>query len=154
MAKELPVDIGLGEALPLGSRIRLRRQTAGRRLSAMADSLGYNRGYLSRVENNQANPSDELVTKIADYFGISVSELKEGSMTRLIGAPPPRLRRGQGTVLAAPPLPARKRSLGERIERLVAMAHLTAAEEEIVAERLVAVTSELLALIKATRSLR
>lgn len=154
MAKEQPVIVEEGKPLPLGSRIRLRRQTQGIRLSAMAEALGYNRGYLSKVENNKVAPSNELLGKIADYLSVSIMQLNEGSIAQLTGSPPPRLQRGRGTILAAPPLPPRKRAIGERIERLVATAHLTAAEEDIVAERLVAVTSELLALIKAARSLR
>jgi hypothetical protein len=80
--------------------------------------------------------------------------LREGALEELVGASAPPLRRGRGTVLSAPPLAPRKRALSERIERLVAMAHLSPQEEEVVADRLVAVTGELLALIKAARSLR
>jgi XRE family transcriptional regulator, fatty acid utilization regulator len=154
VAKEQAVDFTQGDALPLGSRVRLRRQARGVRLSEMAKALGYDRGYLSRVETGKATPSEELVEKIAGHLGTSAALLREGALEELVGASAPPLRRGRGTVLSAPPLAPRKRALSERIERLVAMAHLSPQEEEVVADRLVAVTGELLALIKAARSLR
>lgn len=163
MAKEIPVDLSEGDNLPLGARIRLRRHHRQIRLTNMARDLGYNRGYLSKVENNVVIPSDDLVEKIADFLKISVDDLRLAPIRQL--APEAKRKntgRTSGFALAAPPMSAdvqelgyerQNRSIGERLERLIKMAHLSEEEEKIVGERLVAVTGEILKLVKATREL-
>ncbi len=163
MGKERPVDTSVGDALPLGSRIRLRRHARGVRLSDMAREIGYDRAYLSTVENNQASPSNELVGKIAEYLGTSAEALRQGPIARLGVA---TVAGGSGAGLhpfglahaalpsTSPALPAKRRTIGQRIERILAMAHPSEDEEEIVAKHLVAMTSELVSLVKAARQLR
>ncbi len=152
MGKELPVDLRQGDALPLGSRMRLRRRARGIRLSTMARDLSYDRGYLSKVENNVSKPSNEVVHKIADYLTIDIGDLRQGPITQLtLGISP--------TVgsLAHPSLQTtagrKKRRVGERIERILTMANVSEAEEQLLAESLVAVTKQLVALTKAARQL-
>jgi transcriptional regulator with XRE-family HTH domain len=154
MAKARPLDLTVGEALPLGSRIRLRREARGIRLSTMADTLGYNRGYLSHVENNRAMPSAELVQKIADFLSVSVQELKEAPLDRLAPAAASWRPRGPARPALPVQMPPKKRTIGQRIERLVASAHLAPEEEALVADHLVAVTSDALAFLTAVRRLR
>jgi len=155
VSKERPVDLRAGDSLPIGSRIRLRRNARRIRLSTMARDIGYDRGYLSHVENDRAKPSDELLEKIAQYLDISVQDLKEAPISqlspghRVSGMPP-----GRGFVLTAPLLPPKPRTLAQRIQRLVAMAHLTKEEEAIVAEYLIETTQAALSFVKSTRRLK
>jgi transcriptional regulator with XRE-family HTH domain len=144
-----------GDTLPLGSRIRLKRHAQGVRLSTMASDLGYDKGYLSKVENNQATPSKELIEKIAHYLRISSQDLKHAPVEQLApGNARQHSIRGPGFVLPAPPLPQRKHRIGQRIERLIAMGHLSEEEKELLEERLITVTRELVALVRATRQLK
>jgi transcriptional regulator with XRE-family HTH domain len=156
MPKERPINLSAGDALPLGSRIRLRRLSRGIRLSAMAKAIGYDRGYLSHVENNEVTPSVELVEKIAQYLEVSVQDLKQGPIAQL--APGYGVTSGEplggAFILTAPPTPPRPRTLAQRLQRILSMAHLTEEEEAIVADYLVATTQAALALVKSTRQLK
>ncbi len=156
MAKERPVDLTVGDKLPLGSRIRLLRQARGVRLSTMAADLNYAKGYLSNVENNKVSPSDELVEKIADYLDISVDELRNAPIVQLMGRPS-----DQQSVPTAPfglvqpalsvTMPVKRRTIGQRLERIIAMTHLSEEEQEIIEDYLVTLTSAALAFLKAAR---
>lgn len=158
MAKERPVDLSVGDALPLGSRIRLRRQAQGVRLATMARDLNYDRGHLSKVENNESVPSDHLVGKIAEYLRSSVDDLTHGPVIALIRKDGDPEEDDQLGTMGFPTLRIRlkpkERTLGQRVERVLAMAHLTPEEEEILAERLVKITGELVAVLKAAAMLR
>ncbi len=156
MPKERPVSLSVGDALPIGSRIRLRRLSRGIRLSAMARAIGYDRGYLSHVENNEVTPSAELVEKIAQYLEVSVQDLRQAPIAQLapgygVGSGVPL---GGAFILTAPPPPPRPRTLAQRIQRILSMAHLTEEEEAVVADYLVATTQAALALVKSTRRLK
>lgn len=158
MSRERDVDLTKGNALPLGSRIRLRRHSQGVRLSGMARDLNYNKAYLSKVENNKAAPSAELLEKIADYLHISVPDLRSAEITRLSADATIGHKDVVPAVgLALPALPAiskEKRALGQRLNRLIAMAHLSQEEEMLIEECLVQVTSDLLALVKRVQLVR
>lgn len=165
VAKEIAVDLSEGNDIPLGSRIRLRRQQQQVRLSTMARDIGYNRGYLSKVENNHVSPSDDLLGIIAQYLKTTVNDLAETPISDLVPERPQgkRVQRRRGFALGAPKrsekeetdsYETQQRMLGERIERLIKMAHLTEAEREMIEGRLVAVASELLKLVKDSRRLR
>lgn len=153
------MDIAAGDELPLGSRIRLRRQAQSIRLSTMARDLGYDKGYLSHVENNRAIPSEDLLKKIAEYLGLTLQDLRQCAivkLTRGTGSLHPGSVTDLGLTLPALSLrmTPRKRTIAQRIERLLSSAHLTDAENELVEESLVALTGEMLRLIKDARSLK
>lgn len=148
MGREQPVDPSL-EELPLGSRIRLVRQARGLRLSAMAQAVGYHKGHLSRVETNKTPPSDELVAQIADFLSVSVHDLRDAPVQTLTQQQQRALSRGPGLAFAAPPM--QRRSVGQRIERMLTSGHLTEDERHSVETALVAMTSQLITLTRALR---
>jgi len=156
VAKEKPVEITPERDLPIGSRIRLLRQAMGLHLSALAREVDYDRGYLSHVEQNQANPSNELVERIAQQLGLSADALRRDPIGEEIKLR--TLERVKPESVASPALsiksPLKRRTLGQRIERAVTVAHLTEEEESIVCDHLVAITTTVIAMIKAARSLR
>lgn len=157
MAKEKSVDLTVGDALPIGSRIRLRRQAQAVRLSRMARDLGYDKGYLSNVENNRASPSDEFLSKIVDYLDISVLALRKSPISIIAGHHPIGQEASSqpfGLVHPALPVPVfapQKKTIGQRIERLIVMAHLSEEEQEILEEHLVRETSAEIGLLKRLR---
>jgi phage repressor protein C with HTH and peptisase S24 domain len=51
----------------------------GKSPSSLADELGFNRSTVSGWKRNGAKPRPELAMRIADYFGISVTELMGGA---------------------------------------------------------------------------
>jgi transcriptional regulator with XRE-family HTH domain len=155
MGKERPV-VATGDAVAVGSRIRIRRQALGLRLATMARDLGYDRGYLSRVENGKARPSPDLLARIADYLELSIIELEQAPVQQLVashlaGGPAAQAPTGLAYPALPPKLPPRKRGIGERVERLVAMAHLSPKEEDLIGEALLGWLREALALAKALR---
>ena len=59
----------------IGTKIKKIRYSNNISQSEMADILGINRNYLSRIETNKSVPSAEILTKIANKFSISVDTL-------------------------------------------------------------------------------
>lgn len=58
-----------------GEAVRRRRE--GQRLSqrALADMISTSQGYLWQIEAGQANPSLDMICKIADALGCAVCDL-------------------------------------------------------------------------------
>lgn len=52
-----------------GKILRQLRQQNGLGIKALAPELRVNYTYLSKLENEAINPSEELVTRVAEYFG-------------------------------------------------------------------------------------
>jgi transcriptional regulator with XRE-family HTH domain len=52
-----------------GSFIRELRQQQKLGIKTVAREIGVNYTYLSKLENNKAKPSEDLVERIASYFG-------------------------------------------------------------------------------------
>ena len=153
MVKEKMPAVAEDNELPLGSRIRLRRHAAGKSLTDMAGAIGYDKGWLSAVENNRVNASAALIDKISAYLDLSPSSLK----TPRCPVWSPRWRSPLGSHKQPPPRrtprPIRRRELGERIERLVGNARLTRQEEQLVGDQIIRVAREMIRLVKATRDL-
>lgn len=55
----------------LGNRIRALRRRLGMTLSDLAGECGLSTGYVSQLERNLANPSDEAVLRVAIALGVS-----------------------------------------------------------------------------------
>lgn len=149
MAKEKIPDLSLGDQLPLGSRIRLRRISGGERLADMARGLRYDKSHLSKVENNIVPPSQTLLQRIAEHLQISVPELQAASLDRLTEGLDPL-----GVIneaLERPRYNIRQRPGLQRIGRIVAMGHLAETEEAWLYERLIRITAELVGFVKDTR---
>lgn len=51
-----------------GNILRELRGKAGIGIKRLAPELGVTYSYLSKLENNQIRPSEELVGRVADYF--------------------------------------------------------------------------------------
>lgn len=61
--------------MQLGAEIRHRRQAAGFSLRKLAETVGVDPAYLSRVERGWAPPSDTLIRAVAQALGIESDEL-------------------------------------------------------------------------------
>jgi transcriptional regulator with XRE-family HTH domain len=61
--------------MDFGSILRRLRLNSGASIKTLAPELGVNYTYLSKLENNEARPSEELVERVSKYFRYSSSEL-------------------------------------------------------------------------------
>lgn len=59
----------------IGNRIRVYRKLHDMRQQALADELGINRTYLSKLENYIHNPSPELMIKVCEVFDCKLGEM-------------------------------------------------------------------------------
>lgn len=59
----------------LGNRLRELRKRQGLRLNAVAEMVGCSESMLSKIENNKGNPSLNLLHRIAEALGVSISNL-------------------------------------------------------------------------------
>ena len=59
----------------IGAALRRARLARGLTLEASARQVEVTKGYLSKVENNQATPSMGVTVRLADSFGIPLSDL-------------------------------------------------------------------------------
>lgn len=59
----------------LGDNIRNCRELMNLSQSEAADKLGINRVNYNRYENNEREPDNEMLIKIADFFGVTVDHL-------------------------------------------------------------------------------
>jgi len=59
----------------IGNRIRIYRKMNDMRQQALADELGINRTYLSKLENYIHNPSPELMIKVCEVFDCNLGEM-------------------------------------------------------------------------------
>jgi DNA-binding XRE family transcriptional regulator len=68
---------------PIGSHIRRLREKKGWTLSELARQSSVSRSYLYQLEENESDPTQETVQKLADAFGVLVSELLGEQPTEL-----------------------------------------------------------------------
>jgi transcriptional regulator with XRE-family HTH domain len=59
----------------IGKKLKSLRQTKGIGIKSLAEHLQVNYTYLSKIENNKANPSKDTIKRIATYFKCDVDEL-------------------------------------------------------------------------------
>ncbi|MBL6458160.1 helix-turn-helix transcriptional regulator [Belnapia sp. T6] len=67
---ETPTATGI-----LGPQLRRLRQARGLTLDALAEAVGLDKGYLSRLERGQKAPSIATLLRLAGSLGVSVAEL-------------------------------------------------------------------------------
>lgn len=75
----------------IGSRLRAARQSAGLTLAAVAESAGFTKGFLSRLERDEVSPSVASLVHLCGVLRIGVGELfepPETSLVRSADAPP------------------------------------------------------------------
>ena len=61
------------------TRLKILRQRAGVLQKDVADSLGITRQAYSNYENGERNPDNEMLLKLAEYFGVSVDSILRDS---------------------------------------------------------------------------
>jgi transcriptional regulator with XRE-family HTH domain len=79
----------------LGRRIREERVKAGLSIQQLADLAGLTKAYLVRVETETANPSMDVVARIAEALDLTIADLVGGPVIRYVGDEsevPPSLR--------------------------------------------------------------
>src|SRR3989344_941757 len=126
MGKEISLNLSAGDLTPTGSRIRLRRRVVGIGLSQLARDIGYDRGYLSSVENNRpkVSASEELLDKIAKKLDTTTKALTKGPLVQLTNGLPPEQFATKASFREEPKYLSRPRPLLNRIGRILVMGHL------------------------------
>ena len=71
-------------ALKLGSKIRRLRRGEGLTQAHLADKLGISASYLNLIEHNNRNVTVDLLLRLADQFGLNLSDLAEDEEGRLV----------------------------------------------------------------------
>src|SRR5262249_34577421 len=62
--------------MTLGTRLTRLRLASGDSLQKVADAVGVSKAHIWELEKGRAgNPAMGLVTRLADYFGVSISSL-------------------------------------------------------------------------------
>jgi transcriptional regulator with XRE-family HTH domain len=61
--------------MAFGDLLRQLRLATGLGIKRLAPELGVNYTYLSKLENNQIGPSEQLVGRVAEYFGYDRNQL-------------------------------------------------------------------------------
>jgi transcriptional regulator with XRE-family HTH domain len=69
----------------LGRRIREERVKAGLSIQQLADLAGLTKAYVLRVETETANPSMDVVARIADALDLTIADLVGGPVIRYVG---------------------------------------------------------------------
>jgi len=67
----------LGAQEGLGLRLRSAREARRLTLEAVAERAGLTKGYVSKIERNQASPSVAVLIKLCQSLGLSVGQLFE-----------------------------------------------------------------------------
>jgi transcriptional regulator with XRE-family HTH domain len=69
----------------LGRRIREERLKAGLSIQQLADLAGLTKAYIVRVEAETANPSMDVVARIAEALDLTIADLVGGPVIRYVG---------------------------------------------------------------------
>jgi transcriptional regulator with XRE-family HTH domain len=81
---------------PLKQRLRAERQRAGLSLARLAEETGMSKTYLLRLETDEdANPSLDILTRVASALDVTVADLLGAPATRFVADEaqvPPSLR--------------------------------------------------------------
>src|SRR5262245_55881977 len=65
-----------GGVMRLGNKIARLRRRKGQSLQEVADAVGVSKAHVWQIEKNVAtNPSMDLVTRLADHFGVTIASL-------------------------------------------------------------------------------
>ena len=69
----------------LGRRIRAERVKARLSIQQLADLAGLTKAYVLRVETETANPSMDVVARIAEALDLTIADLVGGPVIRYVG---------------------------------------------------------------------
>ncbi len=61
--------------MKLSKKLQLLRKKKGIGIKPLAKQVKVNYTYLSKIENDKANPSKETIRRIADFFNVDSDEL-------------------------------------------------------------------------------
>lgn len=61
--------------MKLSQKLKSLRKGKGIGIKPLAEELSVNYTYLSKIENDKANPSKETIKRIANYFNVDADEL-------------------------------------------------------------------------------
>jgi transcriptional regulator with XRE-family HTH domain len=67
-----------GDAEQVGQNIRTQRERAGLSLSQLSQATGISKAHLVRLETKPANPSLELLRRIAEALNVTIADLVGG----------------------------------------------------------------------------
>lgn len=99
---------GTPKELQLGTKLRHARKVHGLRLKEVAEAAGCSESLLSKIENGRANPSVQMLHRIASVLGANfntlfASEAVDADVVSRVGTrvliDTDQLRRGQGIAL-------------------------------------------------------
>lgn len=99
-------------SVPFGDRLRAARTELGLTLDQLATAAGLSKGFLSRVERNEASPSVATLVTICDVMSIEVGTLFRAPQLRLI-------KRGDAETITTVGPGIREMVMTPRSERLV-----------------------------------
>jgi transcriptional regulator with XRE-family HTH domain len=165
---ENPIEYTSTDELYRGSRIRKLRREKGLSREKMASLLGCHPDSLSNVEANAVNPSNKLLSKIANVLEAPLEYFtqapvhprilrKKGKQPDVYGRRMPELRRRRGGALAAPPIEesspgsdsVEARTVGQEIDEV--LEELSQEERDRQREILVSIARQLVRLEKLHR---
>lgn len=63
-----------------GEKLRTLRTSHGLTMQALADQLGSDSGYISRIENNQTQPGIDFAMDVARFFNVSTDVLLDDAL--------------------------------------------------------------------------
>lgn len=73
-----------GKTLKLGAKIRRLRRASGMTQAQLAGKLGISASYLNLIEHNNRNVTVDLLLRLADQFGLDLSDLAEDEEGQLV----------------------------------------------------------------------
>lgn len=73
------VDIVHPVARLFGQRVRERRKALGLTQGRLFEKTGINNGYISQIETGRANPTLDMILKLADALGLEASVMLRAS---------------------------------------------------------------------------
>jgi transcriptional regulator with XRE-family HTH domain len=110
----------VANAVPVGARLRSARLAQRRTVTEVAEASGLTKGFLSKIERGQANPSVASLMRLSAVLEISVSSLLETQAGELVrGGDYPRVDfggDGLSEFLLTPPGERRLQALLSEIE--------------------------------------
>lgn len=72
------------KTLKLGAKIRRLRRAAGQTQAQLAEKLGISASYLNLIEHNNRNVTVDLLLRLAEQFGLDLSDLAEDEEGELV----------------------------------------------------------------------
>jgi transcriptional regulator with XRE-family HTH domain len=106
----------------LGARVRLLREGRGWSLRAAEQATGVSRAMLSKIELGVASPTVPVLGRLAEGFGVSISQLVGGGPARAPQESVVVLRADEQPVFRVPATGFERRSLAPRIAGAVDLA--------------------------------